>query len=426
MIVGDDQKVCNENRLLVVFVVLVLVISVASLSKDVRVKAVSEIYVSPTQSIQGAINSAADGDTIIVENGVHVEGQYPIVVNKSITLKGQNTAETVIDGNGSSVGVLLVRVDGVRVLNLTIQNTTQDYYVAGISLTNMKSAEVADCVLTNCGTGLMMTNSSGNNITRNNIVDDKSYGVYLHVGSSFNLILDNNVTRNPTGIIFADVSCQNNTIYHNSFVDNVNQESGLGTATRWDDGYPSGGNYWSDHTNEDLFSGSGQNLTGSDGIADVSYRDLDEYPLAEPVYVFYMYGWNSIDYYVLASSNSTVHDFEFDPGAGSFLTLKASGSEGTVGCCRVILPKSILWVGEGESWTVTVNGTALVASPLVLEDANSTFLFISYSHSTEVIRIAGTHVVPEYGLLVLLFFSVSLVGASFFVRKVGKGLKLSG
>jgi hypothetical protein len=51
----------------------------------------------------------------------------------------------------------------------------------------------------------------------------------------------------------------------------------------WDDGYPSGGNYWSDYAGVDEKSGPGQNLTGSDGIGDTHYiidgNNRDRYPL---------------------------------------------------------------------------------------------------------------------------------------------------
>jgi nitrous oxidase accessory protein NosD len=53
----------------------------------------------------------------------------------------------------------------------------------------------------------------------------------------------------------------------------------------WDAGYPSGGNYWSDYTGLDLYSGPYQNLTGSDGIGDSVYRidadNIDRYPLMQ-------------------------------------------------------------------------------------------------------------------------------------------------
>ena len=54
----------------------------------------------------------------------------------------------------------------------------------------------------------------------------------------------------------------------------------------WDDGYPSGGNYWSDYNGTDFYSGTNQNVTGSDGIGDTSYiidvNNVDRYPLMSP------------------------------------------------------------------------------------------------------------------------------------------------
>ncbi len=56
----------------------------------------------------------------------------------------------------------------------------------------------------------------------------------------------------------------------------------------WDNGYPFGGNYWSDFEERypgvrDVWKGPYQNITGSDGIWDHSYvideKNLDEYPL---------------------------------------------------------------------------------------------------------------------------------------------------
>jgi hypothetical protein len=55
------------------------------------------------------------------------------------------------------------------------------------------------------------------------------------------------------------------------------------SVNRWDNSYPSGGNYWSDYTGFDLYSGPYQNETGSDGIGDTPYvidaDNQDNYPL---------------------------------------------------------------------------------------------------------------------------------------------------
>jgi len=55
------------------------------------------------------------------------------------------------------------------------------------------------------------------------------------------------------------------------------------SANTWDDGYSSGGNYWSDYTGVDKLSGSYQNVTGNDGIGDTPFlidqNNVDHFPL---------------------------------------------------------------------------------------------------------------------------------------------------
>jgi hypothetical protein len=77
-----------------------------------------------------------------------------------------------------------------------------------------------------------------------------------------------------------------NAIYPNSFVDNTWQVYSSGSVNAWDDGYPSGGNYWSDYNGTDSHSGLLQNETGSDWIGDSPYainqNNTDRYPLMQP------------------------------------------------------------------------------------------------------------------------------------------------
>jgi hypothetical protein len=84
------------------------------------------------------------------------------------------------------------------------------------------------------------------------------------------------VSGNANGI--GSTAANNNLIYHNNFVGNINQvytcESESNT---WDNGYPSGGNYWSDYSGVDA---------DGDGIGDTPYvideYNRDRYPLMEP------------------------------------------------------------------------------------------------------------------------------------------------
>jgi len=94
----------------------------------------------------------------------------------------------------------------------------------------------------------------------------------------------------------------NNKIYHNIFVNStVHVETG--TINIWDDGYPSGGNYWSDYAGVDMYSGPYQNETGSDGIGDTPYviekYNQDNYPIMTPPEFLDKYLRTLSTYYVL-------------------------------------------------------------------------------------------------------------------------------
>jgi len=76
----------------------------------------------------------------------------------------------------------------------------------------------------------------------------------------------------------------NATVHHNEFRGpRVPAFDDRGPENRWDDGYPGGGNYWSDYGGVDVMSGPNQDQAGSDGIGDTPYvidpSSLDRYPI---------------------------------------------------------------------------------------------------------------------------------------------------
>ena len=123
-----------------------------------------------------------------------------------------------------------------------------------------------------------------NSISGNNITSNKFYGIWLWY-SPYNIITENNVKNNELRGIWLKHS-SNNIICHNNFVDNFEQVRSDNSTNLWDDGYPSGGNYWSDYAGVDFYRGLYQNETGSDGIGDTPYvvdeNNQDNYPLIEP------------------------------------------------------------------------------------------------------------------------------------------------
>jgi hypothetical protein len=100
------------------------------------------------------------------------------------------------------------------------------------------------------------------------------------------LVVSNTIWGNYFGIIFTnDINISMHiTVFHNDFINNSLQAANYpGTVNVWDDGYPSGGNYWSNYKGVDVKSGPNQDQPGSDGIGDMTYiidaNNSDNYPL---------------------------------------------------------------------------------------------------------------------------------------------------
>jgi parallel beta-helix repeat protein len=146
--------------------------------------------------------------------------------------------------------------------NITIQNNTIENNQEAMWLWFSNNNIMCNNVINYNGFGLRVYNSN-NNVIRNNTFQNNSYGVYFFAGSSIN-----------------------NVIYHNSFLSN-NYQATDETNNAWHNGYPSGGNYWSDYTGIDNFYGPAQNIQGKDGIGDTNYSisggtNVDNYPLMSP------------------------------------------------------------------------------------------------------------------------------------------------
>ena len=129
-----------------------------------------------------------------------------------------------------------------------------------------------------------------NNIL-NNTIRFGECGLGLGASAMYTTISGNVISRNEYGLVIAynqGYPNYDNYIYHNDFVDNVvNARIDEDRYSNvWDDGYPSGGNYWSDYFGVDLYHGPYQNETGSDGIGDIPYvidlNNQDGYPFLHP------------------------------------------------------------------------------------------------------------------------------------------------
>jgi len=239
-----------------------------------------------------------------------------IVVHCSdIVIDGANHT---LEGTGSGTGIAVTTVSGY--MNVTIKNLEIKDFAVGIDLHSFNKGVISGNTITNNGDGIQISGfgqfSSYGNIVSGNVITDNENGIIiegavgcnvisgntimnngnygialitwmpLHSPATRNIICGNTITNNSKGIYLSE--CSNNRFYHNNFVNNDEQAIVDNAANFWDDGYPSGGNYWSDYAGVDgyqgaRYEGADQSVLGGDGIGDISYvidaNNTDFYPL---------------------------------------------------------------------------------------------------------------------------------------------------
>jgi parallel beta-helix repeat protein len=174
---------------------------------------------------------------------------------------------------------------GVSLLYYSNKNNLQGNVICNNSdgltcCTYAQSNIISNNVLANNSKGIYFTSCSSENTVAHNAILNNTYGILLE-GSPSNCIILNTLSNSSKlgiklttldvgwGIVF---SSDFNHIYHNSFINNSQHVWDVCRGNLWDNGYPSGGNYWDTYRGIDQFSGPFQNESGSDGIGDRPYR----------------------------------------------------------------------------------------------------------------------------------------------------------
>lgn len=190
------------------------------------------------------IDIGSSSNSTLSGNTVTGNSQYGIHLDSSTgdTLTGNNVTN-------NDVGILLGSSSG---------NTLSGNYVG------------------NNGHGIEVSYSSGDTLTGNNVTDNLM-GIVFGT-SSYNVLSGNNVASNNVYGIYL-YSSFSNSIFHNSIVTNAGAVFSEISNNTWDDGFPSGGNYWSD------YQAKYPNATETDGsgIWNTPYvidaNNTDHYPL---------------------------------------------------------------------------------------------------------------------------------------------------
>jgi parallel beta-helix repeat protein len=194
-----------------------------------------------------------------------------------------------------------ISLDSSNNNTITSNNASSNKYT-GVYLYSSSNNTIANNnASSNTWAGIHIYSSSSNNITNNNASSNNFEGIYLE-SSSNNTIANNTASNNEYGIYLS--SSISNIIYYNNIINNSNQAfDNTNNGNQWDNGYPLGGNYWSDYIGNDSFKGPNQDIPGSDGIGDTPYiidaDSQDNYPLMQPYkpfenYIILKQGWNLI------------------------------------------------------------------------------------------------------------------------------------
>jgi parallel beta-helix repeat protein len=378
----------HVSRIVVLPILAILVASVLVFPANVpKVEATGTIYIRADGSVDPPIApiNTVDNMTYILIDNIH---DSVIVQRNNIVVDG---AGHTVTGNGSGNGTMLTNKSNVTIRNMAIENFDN---------------------------GIYLDYSSGDTLSGNNVVSN-AYGIYLHSYSD-SVLSGNNVANNDQGIVL-DSSCSGNTLsgnnitannmygiyarasssnsaFHNSFVNNTSQVYTEGSNNTWDDGFLSGGNYWSDYEGAD---GNG------DGIGDTPYfvdvNNTDRYPLMALYGTFDAGTWNGTTCSVGVMSNSTVSEFQVDV-ADKTIDFNVTGAEGSAGFCRVTIPNIIvqnLWHGN---YTVLVDGKPWPFSNWT--DTTNTYVYFSYTHSLHQVVIIPE--IPSFLILPMLMTATLL------------------
>jgi parallel beta-helix repeat protein len=185
--------------------------------------------------------------------------------------------------------------------------------------------------------------------------------------------MNNMISNNEFGIVLRN--SVNNTVFHNSFLNNTwRSVSNINSINSWDNGIE--GNYWSDYKGAD---------DDHDAIGDAPYimdgNNQDNHPIMGAFSDFTVI-YEKETHHVFTICNSTVSQFQFNETI-RMLKFNVTGINNTSGFCRITIPEKLIpW-----PYIVLVDNEQVNATSLPLSNATHTFLYFTYNHNTQEVKI---------------------------------------
>ena len=280
------------------------------------------------------IESLNYSSSSLYATGINIQGDHctitgNIIQNNYLGIFCSIQSYTTITGNTISHNLK----DGMRFyggsLNEISDNNITENAASGIAIAGYSNTILRNKLEGNLrGIGLGSTYSV---VSKNTIDSNVESGIYL--AGSEDTISANSISNNKWGIYITPqlAASHANHLYHNNLNNIFNAFDNSSTiAEDWDNGYPSGGNYWSDYTSRY------PNATeiGNSGIGNTPYliwaNNIDNYPLMTPFDITNHADTPSAIPLATASPNNIVASWSFDEVDSNDVTPDATGQNPAV------------------------------------------------------------------------------------------------
>ena len=166
--------------------------------------------------IQDAIDNASEGDIIFVYSGIYYEN---VIVNKAITLIGENPDTTAVDGQGVA-DVFHVISEAVKISGFTIKNSGHNGISVGWEISYVNNVIISNNTIINHHIGINFYYPTENNLIAGNNISFNQGGIHLNNQCNNNTIINNHLAENQVYPTIDFYECSGNKIIENSIHNN--------------------------------------------------------------------------------------------------------------------------------------------------------------------------------------------------------------